>query len=69
MFHMFRNPRQSLSGLEEDIARCRRTRDTNKLAHFLWALGQAHFLLGEMTVARRHFEECVELGRKVTLRP
>ncbi|MCA1692686.1 MAG: tetratricopeptide repeat protein, partial [Actinobacteria bacterium] len=63
MFHMFRNPRQSLAGLGEDIDRCRRTGDTNKLAHFLWALGQAHFLLGELAEARRHFEECVELGR------
>ena len=63
MFHMFRNPRQSLPGLGRDIELCRSTRDANKLAHFLWALGQAHFLLGELTIARGHFEECVTLGR------
>jgi predicted ATPase/DNA-binding CsgD family transcriptional regulator len=63
MFHMFKNPRQSLPGLEDKIDRCRRTGDTNKLAHFLWALGQAHFLLGELDAARLHFQECAELGR------
>jgi predicted ATPase/DNA-binding CsgD family transcriptional regulator len=63
MFHMFRNPRQSLPSLEAEVERCRASGDTNKLAHFVWTLGQAHFLMGEMSTARRHFEDCVELGR------
>ncbi|HUR17483.1 MAG TPA: tetratricopeptide repeat protein [Acidimicrobiales bacterium] len=63
LFHMFDNPRQSLARLEEDIERCRFTGDTNKLSHFLCALGHAHFRLGDLPAARSHFEECVELGR------
>ncbi len=62
-FHMFRNPRQSLPGLEENVDRCRRAGGSSKLAHFLWALGQGYFLLGELPDARRHFEESVQLGR------
>lgn len=64
LFDMFHNnPRRSLPALTADIDRCRRTGDLNKLAHFLGALGQAHFLLGDVPAARRFFGECVEIGR------
>lgn len=66
MFHMFKNPRQAVPRLEKEIERCKLAGNNDKLAHFLWALGQAHFLLGEMSDARRRFERCVELGRAAT---
>lgn len=62
-FLMFRNPRQALPVLGEKAAFCRRTGDTNGLAHLLHSTGHVQYILGAEDEARRHFEECVQLGR------
>jgi len=62
-FLMSRNPRHALPMLQERAAFCRRTGDANGLAHLLFSVGQVHYIQGAADDARRHFEECVQLGR------
>lgn len=62
-FLMARNPRQALPLLEERVVICRRTGDTNALAHLLHSVGQVHYIMCDIDDARRSFEECAHLGR------
>jgi predicted ATPase/DNA-binding CsgD family transcriptional regulator len=64
VFHMFRNPRQSLPELQEQVERARQAGDINRLGQFSATLAQAHFSLGELSESRRRFDECVQLGRE-----
>jgi DNA-binding CsgD family transcriptional regulator/tetratricopeptide (TPR) repeat protein len=64
VFHMFRNPRQSLPELQDQVERARAAADIRRLGNFLATLAQAHFSLGELTEARQLFDECVQLGRE-----
>ena len=62
-FLLNRNPRQALPVLEEKAQLCRRGGDLNGLSHLLHSIGQVHFVVCATDDARRHFQECVQLGR------
>lgn len=62
-FLMNRNPRQALPVLEEKVTLCRRSGDLRGLAHLLHSMGQVHLVVCAADDARRHFQECVQLGR------